>query len=853
MNNADAKNLCMKLAAADSEEDVISVLSQAKLWDKPDAWRLYGDNEGNFSTANNQQSRPEAALVEKIVNSVDARLLNECLVAGISPESADAPPSIKDAVAMFFEEKKSANHGGGSASKWPKEKQRSEARNICVAVSGAKPPGAACISIVDRGEGQTPARMADTFLSLSRSNKLRIHFVQGKFNMGGTGALRFCGVNKLQLVITRRNPKIVQRLGKKDKRDDEWSFTVVRREKPKSAAGEVRNSTFKYLAPIGAEDAPAMGQVLSFKADTLPLMPEGETPLKVALEHGSYVKLYNYDMKGFRSDALRADGLLYRLELLLPEVALPIRVHECRGYGGHSGSHDTTLVGTIGRLKEDHDNLEAGYPTSVSINIDGQQLLVSIFAFTGQRAKTYTKNEGVLFVVNGQTHGYLPQSFYSRKSVKMGRLADSLLAIIDCSQISTDAREDLFMSSRDRLSDGKLRKAIEEELEDVIAKHPGLRALRDKRKFEENAARLDDSKPLEEVFKKVLKSSPSLEKLFLFGQRLSRPHKSGEGNEKGGGEGKQKGAGPFQGKKHPSFFRLAGKKAGEDFVKNAGIDQRCRIRFETDVENNYFTRDDFKGAYEVEVIDGLETGKTLAHTCNLHDGVANWSISIPGDTFEVGTTVRVQCTVRDDTLLDPFVNVVTLRIIDARESESGSLGQRAKRTSIGDDEGKGEGQDEGSASGTGENFPGGLAIPQPTPVRQADWDKYGFDKGSACKVILDETDGKADWSYYVNVDNEFLRTDMKFGKQDAALLEKKFLYANVIVALAMIHDDQNTKKTKAVNASNEDEDTKSVGTIEDKILHVTRSLAPFLVPMIDVLGSITGEDQVVGAQQGDTE
>lgn len=204
MNNADAKNLCMKLAAADSEEEVISVLSQAKLWDKPEAWRLYGDNEGNFSTANNQQSRPEAALVEKIVNSVDARLLNECLIAGINPESADAPQSIKDAVTMFFEEKKSASQGGGSPSKWPKEKQRSEARNICVAVSGAKPPGAACISIVDRGEGQTPARMADTFLSLSRSNKLRIHFVQGKFNMGGTGALRFCGTNKLQLIITRR-------------------------------------------------------------------------------------------------------------------------------------------------------------------------------------------------------------------------------------------------------------------------------------------------------------------------------------------------------------------------------------------------------------------------------------------------------------------------------------------------------------------------------------------------------------------------------------------------------------------------------------------------------------------------
>ena len=44
------------------------------------------------------------------------------------------------------------------------------------------------------------------------------------------------------------------------------------------------------------------------------------------------------------------DGLLYRLDLLLPGVALPIRLHECRGYGGHDGSFDTTLTGLGVRL-----------------------------------------------------------------------------------------------------------------------------------------------------------------------------------------------------------------------------------------------------------------------------------------------------------------------------------------------------------------------------------------------------------------------------------------------------------------------------------------------------------------------
>ena len=75
--------------------------------------------------------------------------------------------------------------------------------------------------------------------------------------------------------------------------------------------------------------------------------------------------------------------------------------------------------------------------------------------------------------MNGQTHGAIPKTFFSRSAVKMGRLAKSLLIVVECSNLSVDAREDLFMNSRDRLSGHELRKAIEESLEDLISKHPG--------------------------------------------------------------------------------------------------------------------------------------------------------------------------------------------------------------------------------------------------------------------------------------------------------------------------------------------------------------------------------------------
>ena len=210
MTNEQAKKLALKLLVANSEAEAIEVLKAAGFWKKSDAWRLVGDRDGNFATIGSQQSRPEAALVEKIVNSVDARLMNECLVRGIDPTSKDAPPSIRHAVSRFFENREPKGELGGTLQGWSQTKQLEQSQFITLAVTGAMPrSGDPCITIVDAGEGQTPAMIPNTFLSIDRNNKLKILFVQGKFNMGGTGALRFCGQNSLQLVITKRNPVIV--------------------------------------------------------------------------------------------------------------------------------------------------------------------------------------------------------------------------------------------------------------------------------------------------------------------------------------------------------------------------------------------------------------------------------------------------------------------------------------------------------------------------------------------------------------------------------------------------------------------------------------------------------------------
>ncbi|GAB4143028.1 MAG: hypothetical protein Tsb009_13870 [Planctomycetaceae bacterium] len=839
MTNDEVRKLAMDLLKADDESEVIEILTHAGLWQDEASWRLYGDDENNFKTVGSQQARPEAALVEKLVNSVDARMMAACLRSGVAPDSADAPQSILEARQRFF---------GGSTT-------TDLARGITLAVTGAraKQPGMPCITICDIGEGQTPQDVPQTFLSIDKKNKLRIPFVQGKFNMGGTGALMFCGKRKVQLLITRRDTEIAE----PNTQADLWSVTVVRRESPPGGPGQVRNPYFRYLAPVCVDERPNEGDLLTFSADSLEMMPDGKVAYSRPMEWGSCIKLYNYDMRGFKGRILGKNALLPRLEILLTEVALPIRVHECRaGFGGHSGSFDTNLVGLRERVENSKsDNLEDGYPDSITMNVQGEPMTAKIYAFKDDRAESYRSGQGVVFTINGQTHGWFPTSFFERKKVRMRRLAKSLLVVVDCTDISVDARADLFKNSRDRLSGADLRKDIEEELEHVIANHPGLRELKERRRRNEVAERLQDSKPLEDVLNMILQSSPSLSKLFLLGQRLSRPYRSGANGNSGGQGGSKNGAGSFKGKRHPSFFRFEKLRDNEQLNRSCEIGRRCRIKFATDVENEYFVRDRDRGRYVVEVIAGPLEGQELTTTLNLFNGNASWSIAIPEEDVAPGDELVVQFTVNDEVIPEPFVSVAKIEIAEKSSRTKGSRGSTNRNTGGGADGENGAGTGSGKSGKGDQDDRMGIELPEVVKVKEAQWKQYGFDEHAACTIIDDgtgdEDDERSAYTFYINVDNLYLQTDIKNGFDDPALVEARFVYGNVLVGLALIHDSRRIEKQKKQNSdAEEQQDETSVATTVE---NVTRALAPFMVPMIDYLGGMKDDDVAQLAAVGDEE
>ncbi len=120
--------------------------------------------------------------------------------------------------------------------------------------------------------------MPVTILSINKSNKLKVPFVQGKFNMGGTGALSFCGNNNFQLLISKRCPDIQE---KDDATHDLWGFTIVRRERPLPGTG-LRSSKFTYL--VGSDQS-----VLSFASDLMPIIPTSGGGYD-DMEYGMYCK-----------------------------------------------------------------------------------------------------------------------------------------------------------------------------------------------------------------------------------------------------------------------------------------------------------------------------------------------------------------------------------------------------------------------------------------------------------------------------------------------------------------------------------------------------------------------------------
>ena len=811
MSNED---LCLNLLLADTEEEVVSLLEEAGYWTDNDLWRYLGDNENNFGPIGNQQSQAVAALTEKLINSVDARLLNACLLQGIDPESTDAPSSIREAVARFYEgNTKPLSDEAGKISLWPDSKTTEEANKITLAATGPgtnQGTGYPSISIADEGEGQTPDTFPDTFLSLQKSNKLRVPFVQGKFNMGATGALQFCSPKyRLQLIISRRNPALVEGTG----RDSEWGFTIVRREEAERGA---RSSVFTYLAPVDA-DRPRLGKVLSFTSNTLPLFPKsddtGRSAYSKPAAFGSLVKLYEYNLDNKSNIVMSGGGLLQRLDFSLPELALPIRLYECRPqYKGKPGSFSTNVMGMGARLDRDRmDKLEEDFPIGAVFRIQDCEVRARLYALKGSAKNYRSGKNAIAFTINGQTHATKDTSFFRRKAVGMGQLQDSLVVIIDCSAIDGQLREDMFLNSRDRFRDTQTTKVLIEKLEQFIKTNHTLRELRNRRREQEIRNQIDEAKPLTEALSRLIQRTPELSRLFVGGPSIPSPFPKA-------GTSTGNAASRFTGKRFPTFFRFHKLGDGEHLERDAQEGTALRIKFDTDAQDDYFHRNSERGVLEVDVFDKQgEHWKPVADfsLAGPTSGIVNLSFQLPFHA-SIGDVLRARIRITDPSRIDSFDLDAILTVIPFSETTPGN-----SKSTKSNDSGRGKGNQLSS-----------LAIPNIIPVYRKDWNNHDFDEHSALKVVrqgASEVDSE-EFDFYANYDNKHLLAALKDANRDHEVLRAIFVYSQVLFSIAILSGD------KAKPSSLDSDELPDPETLVEV---VSSRLAPFIIPTLDAMSGMS--------------
>jgi len=825
VKDTEAKQLFDRLLRADAEDEVISVLKSAGYWDNPAVWRFYGDQPENWATVGNQQSRAEQALIEKAMNSIDTKLIAAARIKGISIQGSQAPQSIFEARDILFGDEL--------------EDVERLSHSITIAATGRRQRPS--ITIVDNGEGQTPSGMPETILSLHRGNKNAIPFVQGKFNMGGSGVLEFCGVNhNVELVVSKRNPKLLPKDAKES--DRHWSFTVIRREDPGPASP--RASRFTYLAP-GTPDAKGNCALLSFGSPALPIFPIKNMPYARDAEWGTLFKLYEYAIRATTNMMLEG-GLMGRVRILLPEPALPIRFHECRDYSGDPNrSFDTPMAGLIYTLEEDRKNPKrqnVEWFDKFEIDIDGEKFAGRIYLFRKRGkeekknpAENYRKDEGIVFTYNGQCQAFFSKDFFRRKAVRQDYLWDSLLVFIDCSAIGVRAHERLFMPNRENLRHGDLKFRLEKEIEEKLRHHKELEQIAIARRKTELSENPEVSETFEKFIEDMVKKHPLLEQVLGPGFRIANPFKPHAV------EAIQK---LWEGARFPSKFHFKDREPGAAHQRDAHVNSQVRIAFVTDAENEYFRRDDEPGEFRLFHIVGDERKPAKNwRTPHLFEGSATLSLSLPPEAT-VGDALVFEAEVMDPSRIEPFRNRFTLLV----KSERGERPPPPPRPP------QPKPDKPGSEIGKDAQNDTRLDVPKPVEVWEKDWAARDpqFDKFTAMRIKrppgVDENSSVFD--YFINMNNVFVDQAAKEKPRKVREIRDRYKFGMTLLTLALIRHDLEARKREQPDEKDDDEKSPRQD-VHELVGEVTSAIAPFLLPLIDSLSRITGDYEHLSAIAGE--
>ena len=782
MEELVSKKISDLLLKAESATDVKAILNEPELdyWFANESnWKPYGGREKNWDTVGNQQANAVGSLVELITNAIDAILLRKAREEGLKDvRSPEAPQSMFEAVKRYFPqviEGRIANLGA---------KQRTELAEKCVVIGvkrasriNSKYP---TYTIIDRGDGQLPDDFPKTFLSLSERNKEGISFVQGKFNMGSTGSLRFC--TSANINLGHYKFLISRRPGQKY-----WGWTLIRVRKHR--AGE--------SLPVAEYFCPA-GQIPRFRAETLEGL--GHQTIGV-VDDGTIIKLYEYDVG---APAHHLDiGLYDALTVSLVDCALPVRVYdfdakrvENKGELRKQGIAARTFSGMNATLVNDADDSSEDGGMVGSKDTEWQHLVledktedlgvIKIVATGVKRLKEYLLKQParVFYTVNGQRHAIERASFLNTR-VGLGDIRNHVIINVICDRMDTTALSNIFMPDRERKVDNNQSRQLEDTVIQALKGDEKLRAYAQEIRMRRATEYVDETEDSKELLEELVKTDPDIKELFGLGALLPEIFIG-----PGGGI-------PFVGKKFPTILNPMNlKPEGSLLVKEVPLNAYRRIECGTDAENEYLSRIDSPGETWCSLAPDL-----MPHSVKVRNGTATFTIKVPNDA-KVGDTRFAEFGFVDNGRnVEPLKFGVLIRYVEA---ESQSKNKKGKK------------------SDAAEKIKENLALPSFEWVSEANWDNHSFDEHSGAYVDLGEKK-----VVYVNHDNKSLRLMRIKEKDEAAreVYETMFKYGLGIFALS-IHRRVDVA-TKA-----DGEEGKQHTDIEDVVRIATEGIAPHIITVI---------------------
>jgi len=506
------KETCLKLLAAETEEEVAKLIDAVPELSDGENWRPLDGRDTNFNVTSNQASDGGKALTELMTNMVDAVLMKHAYCRDIDPNGPQAPKTMYEAVDRFIK-----NLRGGklinldSNDPWLRD---FALKNLVIGITGAKTKreGLPSYTFVDNGEGQRPNRFKSTFLSLSAGNKKSIPFVQGKYNMGSSGVLRYCGRKGYKLIVSRRYDG-----------ESKWGWTLLR----KRPATDNEMPVAEYFIPDGRIPRFDLDMLHPFRTS------EGGKYDGVVLKTGTIVKLFDYfvgsKFHGFR-------GAREALNENLVETILPFRLLDFRqlpktakaraeatkrGGDRAKGIDARPFYGMEFLLLRSHREIGAE-DEDESVEDEDEEVAsgdkifvgefevpslgkVSIGAVPLKRTlptwlKSPNTNSRVFHAVNGQvqfkqTRGYLSQS------CGLPALKDRIVVIVDASELTFAGHNEVWKGDRENISNTPQGESYKSLVTKTIKESKILKDLQDRIAQEEleTAAKNGTNRPVSEI------------------------------------------------------------------------------------------------------------------------------------------------------------------------------------------------------------------------------------------------------------------------------------------------------------------------------------------------------------------